>query len=404
VPREYIILAQNKVPKDGDTKAGTIVFENPRLGAGFKGHEFVGNGLSKEDVEELRTSIKNNGLDHAILTRPNNGKLEVVDGYRRLLQLDYLVKSGIPVRDKVTRTMVPASELYAKGIPCRIEEMSDIDAYRRANDTDASSVNHGDAVKLAQVRYFAKAGASDSDILLATGKTKEWLTRIKPVAVALDIKSFTAFAKGLINFTVAEYLSQFDTVSARHTALKALLERVDERQKEAVADAELHLANSKGKLTKAKTEAQIASHSGDRSKEKAAEQAVKTAEGNIATAEDNVRVVKKRVAQVTKRDIPRASNPRAGGRKSTAGEPDGINKPLTRAKLEKHWGEPAKKAVHALKKGELNGDVDENIHPEFYFVVSLLVDKIAAGESNLARIGKLYTKQAKERGGLSKTN
>lgn len=404
VPRDYIVIAEKTVPKDGEVQEGEFAFENPRLGMGF--HDiFDAEGMSKEDIQDLRDSLKNDGLDHPLLCRPKNGQIQVVNGMRRLLQIDHFIKTNSNVFDKATGDMVNAGDLFKKtGIPCRIEEMSDLEAYRRANSTDDASKPHGDAARIAQIRYFAQAGRSDKDIMAACGKSADWVKRMKPVALGLDKDTFRAFAAGAIAFNVAEFLSQYEDVDKRKETLQTLLKKAKERHDAMVEEAESHIKATAGKVQKAKAQVAAAKKKGPEEQQEA-EEALQDAEQKHEAAKVKRKTVKKKKTQVTRRDLPRASNPRAGGTKKTAqgggGQPDGVVKRLTTAKQEKHWYEPAVEATKAIKKGDPEGELDDKVDPEFYFIVKLLHEKADAGETDLNKIGRLWTKQADRRGALA---
>lgn len=405
VPREYLTIAEKTVPKDGEVQEGDFAFENPRLGMGF--HDvFNAEGMGKEDIDDLRTSIKEDGLDHPLLCRPKNGEVQVVNGMRRLLQVDHFIKTGSNVYDKTTGKMVNASDLFKKGgIPCRIEEMSDLEAYRRANSTDDASKPHGDAARIAQIRYFAQAGRSDQDIMAACGKSIDWVNRMKPVAIGLDKDTFQAFAAGAIAFNVAEYLSQYDDVEKRKEVLKSLLVKAKERHDAMVIEAESHIKATASKVEKAKAQVAAAKKKGSEAEEEA-RQALEEAEQKHTAAKIKKKSVKKKKTQVTRRDLPRASNPRAGGanKKKTSqgdGQPNGVVKRLTSSKQLKHWYEPAVEATKAIKNGDPEGKLDDRVDPEFFFIVQLLHEKADAGETDLNKIGRLWTKQADRRGALA---
>ena len=414
VPREYLVLAEQTVPKDGQVKEGEFAFENPRLGLGF--HDFFkAEGMAKEDIDEIRDSIKNDGLDHPLLCRPKNGKVQVVNGMRRLLQIDHFIKTNSNVKDKASGEMVNAKQLFAEGgVPCRIEEMSDLEAYRRANSTDDASKPHGDAARLAPTRYAAPAGRSDQDIMAACGKSKDWVTRMKPVALGLDKDTFAAFAAGAIAFPVAEYLSQYEDVAKRKEVLKSLLQKAKERADDMVAEAESHVKATAGKVEKAKAQVAAAKKKGDPEKLAEAEQGLADAQEKHEAAKVQKKgVKKKKTPQVTRRDLPRASNPRAGaarkkkqggkaqgGQGGQGGQPDGVVKRLSGAKQTKKWYEPACEAIKTLKKGDPDGEVDGEVHEEFWHIVKLLHEKADAGEDDIGKIGRLWTRQAERRGTL----
>lgn len=414
VPREHIVLAEQIVPKDGKVKPGEFAFENPRLGLGF--HDFFkAEGMEKESIDEIRESIKQDGLDHPLLCRVKNDKIQVVNGMRRLLQIDHFIRTNANVKDKSTGEMVSAKALFMEGgIPCRIEEMSDLEAYRRANSTDDTSKPHGDAARLAQIRYFAQAGRSEHDIMLVCGKSKEWVARMLPVALGLDKDTFSAFAKGAIAFPVAEYLSQYEDVEKRKEVLESLLKKGKERADAMIAEAESHLKATAGKVVKAKAQLAAAKRKGEPEKLAEAEENLAEAEKKHEAAKEQTRTIKrKKTPQITRRDLPRASNPRAGasrkGSKSQNdnvrnSQPDGIVKRLSGAKQTKKWYEPACEAVRILKKGDPDGEVSDKIHPEFWYLIKLLHEKADAGEENIEKIGELWSKQAERRGSLSVGN
>lgn len=393
VPTDLIDIADDKITKPGEN--GEIVFANPRHGLIMSKVIQNGEGMSAEDIAELRDGIKNDGLDHPLLTRPNDGRIQVVNGERRLRQIKHFISRKMTVKDKVSGEMKPAAEVYSHVI-CRIEEMTDLEAYRRASSTDDSSVNHGDGAKLAQVRYLALSGVSDRDIQAATCKPKSWLDKVKPVAIALDDKTFEAFHNGSIAFEVALYLSKQQEVAERVKLLKQFLGQAKARHKQAIADAESAVQATAGKVTGAKAKAAGAKGS----KKKEADEAVKKAEQKHSQAKKTAAATKKKKAKATKRDLPRASNPRAGssraGSKKSGGSPDGVVKRLTTAKQTKFWYDPALAASKALRKGAEDENIDDKVDPEFYEVVRLLHEKADAGEEDINKIGRQYTK-AKER-------
>lgn len=403
VPRKFLKVADKIVPKDSEIQKGEFVFENPRLGLGFR-DSFKPEGMQKEEIDALREAIKNDGLDHPLLCRPKDGCLQIINGMRRLLQIDYFVKNDVSVKDKSTGQMVSAKKLFGDaGIPCLIEEMSDFEAYRRANNTDDTSKPHGDAARLAQLRYFAKTGVvSDTEIAKIVGKSKDWVARMKQISLKLDKGTFDAFAAGAITFTAAEWLSEYKDPNKRNEVLKDLLKKSKERNEEMVEKAKAHVNYTVGQLVKAQAAAVVAKQNGDPDKQSKAEEQVAAAEKNLVEAQDAVVAVRKKKTPVARRDLPRASNPRAGGAvKANDDVPAGIVNKLTPAKQTKHWYEPACAIIKARKKNNPEGNIDNKVHDEFYYVVKLLHEKFLEGETDLDKIGKLWTKQAERRGSIS---
>lgn len=359
-----------------------LSFKNPRLMlAGSKP-----KGFSKEEMSELRESVRTIGLENPMILRPVEfeGKtiLQLISGERRTRCCQKLVKDDADCYNPATGKYVKASDLY-EYVEVRINHLDDRAAWKSAYSSNDKAVDIGDGATIALIREWRNAGWTDDEILETTGKSISWL-RDTDVLIGLDEETFDALKNEQINRSVALEFAKIEDVNERLETLKSALNFASTRLQEIKKKLAKAADNAEDKLELAEAQKAAAELGGDKkAKEKAEVKATKLA----------ARVAKKKAAaddestKVNSKDLQKARSSVKKTGNSHAGEDA---KALTRNKIQKHWYAPC--AAH-VKGAEESDDFDN----EDARLVILLSESIEKGNEDIFKILKHHKKMKDKR-------
>lgn len=252
VPFSMLALAPDEKEEEEEE---TYHWHNPRRLGKIDGNT-LGRGLDKQDMQELYTSIKDEGLMLPFVARwivKEDGSLaaEVVDGERRWRCIDRQIKKVEMVKSRKNNEMLPATEIHAKVI-CRVVVGDDKDALRIAFMVSDRSVPWGEGATAKLIKKLRRAGFNDEDILKETKKSFQWLREMDEIC-NLDELTFDYLTDGRINRALGLRLTKIDDIDRRHKYLHASYDdAVQNHQEElAKADEDLEKAELKEEVLEA---------------------------------------------------------------------------------------------------------------------------------------------------------
>ncbi len=143
-------------------------------------------GMNQDDMDYLKESIQRKGLLTPLLARIQDEKISLINGHRRYLAIEELIKANSDCLDLKTGVMVPASELYKNVLVRVFENATEIDSYHLAFEEDKTKVKFGHGVEYKFVDYCLEKKVEDSKILLMTGNTQAWLDNVKSLLKKID--------------------------------------------------------------------------------------------------------------------------------------------------------------------------------------------------------------------------
>lgn len=211
-------------PKDEKQllKIEEIKFFNPRFLTGTKSNPY-GIGFEKENMENQRESIVNNGLINPLIGRiDSNGKIQLIDGHRRRENISYCRKNNIDCLDPVTNEYVDAYSLYEK-VPVKIyKNLTDYDAFALAFNEEKTKVKFGPEAEIKFLMLCQRSGIPEKEIVNCLGKSVSWYNSVISYLKKLKDDNITleSLISGEINQVSAKLLAEIDDIDARHKVLE----------------------------------------------------------------------------------------------------------------------------------------------------------------------------------------
>lgn len=218
---DWSLVELAKELKDGEKD---FRFFNPRhLGQySLDKDVFFGQGFGKDEMKELMTNIVNKGLDYPLLCyfvlEGTKIKVRVHDGERRYRCLDRMIEKNMKVWSRQQKQFALAKEVYEK-IICRIDNMTEEEAFMQACAVSETSVKWGDGANARLVKTLYEKGKKDEEICKLLNKSKQWLSETYSLT-ELDDFCFNFLLANKINRKVALDLARIKDVESRQQWLK----------------------------------------------------------------------------------------------------------------------------------------------------------------------------------------
>jgi hypothetical protein len=220
-------------PKDEKQilKIKEIKFFNPRFLTGTKSNP-CGLGFEKENMENQRESIVNNGLINPLIGRIDlNGKIQLIDGHRRRENISYCRKNNIDCLDPVTNEYVDAYSLYEK-VPVKIyKNLTDYDAFALAFNEEKTKIKFGPEAEIKFLMLCQRSGIPEKEIVNCLGKSTSWYNSVISYLKKLKDDNITleSLISGEINQVSAKLLAEIDDIDARHKLFKVSKEKTKDK-------------------------------------------------------------------------------------------------------------------------------------------------------------------------------
>lgn len=184
---------------------------------------FLGHGFSKVEMRELLADIKQNGQKYElqgyfIITEEGQVKARVHDGERRYLCIERMRDDGMSVYSQHHKKFMPAKEVYSQ-VLCRIECMTEEEAFMRACAISETNVKWGDGANARLVKALYARGFKDEEICKLLNKSKPWLAETCSLN-ELDDYCFNFLLANNMNRKVALDLAKVKDIAVRQAWLK----------------------------------------------------------------------------------------------------------------------------------------------------------------------------------------
>ena len=287
-------------PKDEKQllKIKEIKFFNPRFLTGTKTNP-CGLGFEKENMENQRESIVNNGLINPLIGRiDSTGKVQLIDGHRRRENISYCRKNNIDCLDPVTSEYVDAYSLYEK-VPVKIyKNLTDYDAFALAFNEEKTKVKFGPEAEIKFLMLCQRSGIPEKEIINCLGKSTSWYNSVISYIKKLKDDDITleSLISGEINQVSAKLLAEINDVDTRHKVLEVSKEKTKDK-----ADDKKKKINESINKSLEKKEVLLAkkAHAEFLSDDKAIEESI----DNIEEVEDKIEEKKEKKSKVYSKKV-----------------------------------------------------------------------------------------------------
>lgn len=333
-------------------------------------------GFSRQEMAELRESIRTQGLENPIIARwiEKEGQkvLQLVCGERRKRCIDKLIFENVDCYDPFTGTWVPAKQLY-EYIDCRINNIDNKTAYAYAFSENETSVGIGDAATVSLVKYFRDNGLSDTEILQITSKSNSWL-RETDLILTLDSNTFQSLINNEINRVSALKLVEIKDLDVRNTVLENSKSFAIKRLEEVKVKLKNDLENAESKLEVAKslvTESEILGNPNQD-----IINTVNKLETKVIEKKSEIQEAEETIPKVTSKDIHNAKKELNNSE----------SKSLTWSKIKKYWHGPINEII------KNNNEVPLEVNINDVYLIRDVLKAIEIGERDIISILQNHNK------------
>lgn len=306
-----------QIKKDSfELKEKGFDFSNPRIICETFNSSPV--GMNQDEMEYLKESIQRKGLLTPLIARANGEQITLINGHRRYLAIEELIKENAECFDMNTGKLIPAKELYENVLVRIFENATDIDSYHLAFEEDKTKIKFGHGVEYKFVDYCIEKKVEDSKILLMTGNTQAWLDGVKSLLKKLDgshpidyeVRDCVFNEK--MSIAAAKVLSDIENAEDKSKAFKEAQQAAQAEANAKIEKLGKQLKNIRKKQDIAKAQSLICAKNNDQDGLKSAEDILEEglqAETDILTKQQNITPV------ITTHNIAANNNnigPRAG--------------------------------------------------------------------------------------------
>lgn len=221
----------------------------------FNARHFTKKGFDPESMDQLYTSIIDNGLMNPLMCRwvvnDDELSLQVVEGERRITCIEKILSEEKRVWSRSSSDYLPASEVFDT-VLSRIVIATPKEALQYAWTYQENTVDWGDAAKTVTIYKMRSQGFTDDEILEITGKSLNWL-REEDKICQLDKKTFSFYIEGKIIRKVALDLAKTENEEIRERLLEKSYAHAEERFKEENKnlDKEIEAAENREEIAEA---------------------------------------------------------------------------------------------------------------------------------------------------------
>lgn len=371
-----------------DLSAAALIFQNPRHISASTDGKPMGIGFSKTEMDELRESIRTEGMKNPLSTRwlPGRKKVQVVDGERRKRSLDKLRKDKTPVYVPATGEYAPATEHY-EFIECRIEEMTEEAALKHSISMTERGCSFGEGALVLIVRHLRNCGKEDKSILEIMGKSTSWLKQSDDI-LKLDDKTFQAFCGDQINRTVALQLVTIPDIGKRIKLLGKATQIAQQRIMDEINKLDEQIDKAETELEHAEADEVVANALGSGTDKKKANRKVRTARNKVDSKKKaKEETGQKGTSKVIDKDLQQAA-------KEEGVEEDIKPKSLTGVKIGKHYVDALALTIRRGGKDDEGNDLGFDM--EELHLAKTVCENIVKGEVDVFKAIKQYkTAQAR---------
>jgi len=386
VKPELITFAEGGETFDPSSKK--LKFRNPRRT--IIDGKVSAIGFDKNSMDELRESIRGEGLQNPILLRASaDFKIIVVlAGERRKRCIDKLISDDAECFDVVHSRKKKAKEVF-EYIECRIySDIDEVEAFRHSFSENDRAIGIGDAANVELIKQWRACGWTDETIMSVTCKSITWVRETEKMA-ELDNETYAAFAQGKINRTLAIALSRVESEVERNAYLSALVDMSEQRFNKKHQEVLKELEDAEEKLEIAEADVAITKMDGDTKKLEYANDKAKKAKQKVAKKINIVEEIEKEKAQATAKDLKDVQE-----KLETSSDEMESVKQLTPVKLKKYWSEACREFID--NGTDEDGNDIENVSKDDAKLVVSLCEAFEKGERDIFKLLKRHMRLKKE--------
>lgn len=237
-------------------------FFNPRI-LDVKNRENY--GFSKEEIDQLKNSIKSKGLMENFHVNHINGEYVLIDGHRRHEAISQLLEENASCYDVHTNQYVYAKDLYTSIIVKVHHGLNPAQCFSRSFESDSNKISFGENATIRFVDYCIVFNMPEHKIFEMCGKTISWLRYatklLQKVNQDPDIKE--ALLDGRINANAANSLMEIADEEERQRVFQTAIKKASCDYEEKIKKQDNAIFNTNRKLKKAEKVKEEAEECGD---------------------------------------------------------------------------------------------------------------------------------------------
>lgn len=237
-------------------------FFNPRI-LDVKNRENY--GFSKEEIDQLKNSIKSKGLMENFHVNHINGEYVLIDGHRRHEAISQLLEENASCYDVHTNQYVYAKDLYTNIIVKVHHGLNPAQCFSRSFESDSNKISFGENATIRFVDYCIVFNMPEHKIFEMCGKTISWLRYatklLQKVNQDPDIKE--ALLDGRINANAANSLMEIADEEERQRVFQTAIKKASCDYEEKIKKQDNAIFNTNRKLKKAEKVKEEAEECGD---------------------------------------------------------------------------------------------------------------------------------------------
>lgn len=237
-------------------------FFNPRI-LDSKNRENY--GFSKEEIENLKNSIKSKGLMENFHVNSIDDEYVLIDGHRRHEAISQLIAEDALCYDRHTNKYVHAKEIYSEIVVVLHRGLNPAQCFSRAFESDSNKISFGENATIRFIDYCVNFNMSENKIIEMCGRSISWFRYATKLLqkVNEDSEIKNALLDGRINATAANSLMDIADVEERQRVFETALQKAEQDYAEKVKKQDLAISNTKRKLKKAEKKKEEAETVGD---------------------------------------------------------------------------------------------------------------------------------------------
>lgn len=225
-------------------------FFNPRI-LDSKNRENY--GFSKEEIENLKNSIKSKGLMENFHVNSIDNEYVLIDGHRRHEAISQLIAEDALCYDTNTNKYVHAKEIYSEIVVVLHRGLNPSQCFSRAFESDSNKISFGENATIRFIDYCVNFNIPENKIIEMCGRSISWLRYATKLLQKVNEDSAikNALLNGRINATAANSLMDIKDVEERQRVFETALQKAEQDYAEKVKKQDLAIYNTSRKLKNA---------------------------------------------------------------------------------------------------------------------------------------------------------
>jgi ParB-like chromosome segregation protein Spo0J len=347
-------------------------------------------GLDNEDMDYLKNSIQQKGLLTPLIARFKDEKICLINGHRRYLAIERLIKNDEICYDNNKNIKAKASETYSNVLVKIFSGASEIDSYILAFEEDKTKVKFGLGVEYKFVEFCLQKNVSDEKIIKMTGNTVSWLESVKQLFDKLngdcpvDKDILDAVYTNKMSIGAAKSLADIQDPKERQDEFHNSFRRAEEETVAKKEKLNKQIKNLNKKADSAKAQSLICGTAGDAEGKKSAddilsevlaeEKDIKSKQNSISTVVTANNVHAKSVGPRMPKNTKTKVNKDSNGVPEKEGTLENVSDPklsISKNFLVQNW----LNKIVAIEDGEIEGmEIDSNLQEITADLINCLIN------------------------------